>query len=111
MEIEIDTTGYNNDLTYSTRDAALTMFVHLGYLAFNQDRKTVRIPNEEIRLEFERTIRSTHNEETMKRVRESDRLIMDTVHGDAGRWPPRSGRSTWKPRIPSTRTGRIPCGP
>ena len=83
VEIEIDTAGYNNDLTYSTRDAALTMFVHLGYLAFNQARKTVRIPNEEIRLEFERTFRSTQNEETMKRVQESDQLIMDTIHGNA----------------------------
>lgn len=82
VEIEIDTAGYNNDLTYATRDAALTMFVHLGYLAFNQDKKTVRIPNEEIRLEFERTVRETRNEETMKRVQESDRLIMDTIHGN-----------------------------
>ena len=82
VEIEIDTAGYNNDLSYSTRDAALTMLVHLGYLAFNQDRKTVRIPNEEIRLEFERTIRNAQNEETMKRVQESDQLIMDTIHGN-----------------------------
>ena len=80
VEIEIDPTGYNNDLTYSTRDAALTMLVHLGYLAYNQEKKTVRIPNEEIRLEFERTIRETRNEATMKRVQESDRLIMDTIH-------------------------------
>lgn len=83
VEIEIDTAGYNNDLTYTTRDAALTMFVHLGYLAYNQARKTVRIPNEEIRLEFERTIRNAQNEETMKRVQESEQLIMDTIHGNA----------------------------
>jgi len=83
VEIEIDTAGYDNDLTYDTRDAALTMFVHLGYLAFNQQAKTVRIPNEEIRLEFQRTIRKSQNVETMKRVRESDQLIMDTIHGNA----------------------------
>ena len=83
VEIEIDTYGYNNDLTYTTRDAALTMLVHLGYLAFNQEKKTVRIPNEEIRLEFARTIREDRNAETMKRVRESDQLIMDTIHGNA----------------------------
>ncbi len=82
VEIEIDTMGYNNDLTYETRDAALTMFVHLGYLAYNQDKRTVRIPNEEIRLEFERTLRETKNETTMKRVQESDQLIMDTIHRD-----------------------------
>ncbi|MBR1711265.1 MAG: AAA family ATPase [Clostridia bacterium] len=82
VEIEIDTTGYNNDLTYTTRDAALTMLVHLGYLAYNQETRTVRIPNEEIRLEFARTIREDRHAETMKRVMESDQLIMDTVHGN-----------------------------
>ena len=82
VEIEIDTTGYNNDLTYTTRDAALTMLVHLGYLSYNQTTRAVRIPNEEIRLEFARTIRNDRNPETMKRVQESDRLIMDTIHGN-----------------------------
>lgn len=82
VEIEIDPAGYDNDLTYDTRDAALTMFVHLGYLAFNQEKKTVRIPNEEIRLEFQRTIKKSQNVETMKRVKESDQLIMDTIHGE-----------------------------
>lgn len=82
VEIEIDTTGYNNDLTYTTRDAALTMLVHLGYLSYNQTTRAVRIPNEEIRLEFARTIRDDRNPETMKRVQESDRLIMDTIHGN-----------------------------
>lgn len=80
VEIEIDATGYNNDLTYDTRDAALTMLVHLGYLAYNQDTKRVRIPNEELRLEFARTLRDDKNPETMKRVRESDQLIMDTIY-------------------------------
>lgn len=82
VEIEIDTAGYDNDLVYDTRDAALTMLVHLGYLAYNQDTGTVHIPNEEIRLEFARTLRKTTNVETMKRVQESDQLIMDTIHGN-----------------------------
>lgn len=59
------------------------MFVHLGYLAFDQEKKTVRIPNEEIRLEFQRTIKKSQNAETMKRVQESDQLIMDTIHANA----------------------------
>jgi hypothetical protein len=82
VEVEIDPARYNNDLTYDTRDAALTMLVHLGYLSYNQERRTVRIPNEELRLEFARTIRDDKNPETMRRVRESDQLIMDTIHGD-----------------------------
>ena len=83
VEIEIDTTGYNNDLTYHTTDAALTMLVHLGYLAYNQEKRTVRIPNEEIRLEFNRTIHEDKNPETLIRVRESDQLILDTIHGNS----------------------------
>lgn len=83
VEVEIDTTGYNNDLTYTTTDAALTMLVHLGYLSYNQQTKKVRIPNEELRLEFARTIRDDPHPETMKRVSESIQLIMDTVHKDA----------------------------
>ena len=79
VEIEIDTGGYDNDLEYTSRDAALTMFVHLGYLSFNQDAHTVRIPNEEIRLEFARALRKSGNSETMKRVKDSVQLIMDTV--------------------------------
>ena len=83
VEVEIDTTGYNNDLTYDTRDAALTMLTHLGYLAYNQQTKRVRIPNEEIRLEFARTLRDDKNPETVRRVRESNQLILDTIHGEA----------------------------
>ena len=82
VEIRIDITGYNNGLTYHTQDAALTMLVHLGYLAYNQDTRKVRIPNEEIRLEFARVIREDRHPETIKRVRESDQLIMDTIHGN-----------------------------
>ena len=83
VEIEIDTGGYDNDLSYQNRDAALTMFTHLGYLSYNQDKHAVKIPNEEIRLEFARTLKQTDNAETLKRVRESSRLIVDTIHGNA----------------------------
>lgn len=40
------------------------------------------IPNEEIRLEFCRTIREDKRPDTMKRVQESDKLILDTIHMD-----------------------------
>lgn len=82
IEIHLDTAGYNNDMTYDSRDAALTMFVHLGYLSYDQQTGTVRIPNEEIRLEFARALRQTTNAETVKRVRESVELIVDTIQGN-----------------------------
>ena len=40
------------------------------------------IPNEEIRLEFCRTIREDKRPDTIKRAQESDKLILDTIHMD-----------------------------
>ena len=53
----------------------MTLMIHLGYLAYNSESKTVHIPNEEIRLEFQKAIREVNHGETIKRLEESDRLI------------------------------------
>lgn len=65
------------------KDDVLTLLIHLGYLAYDEESQTVRIPNEELRREFARSIREVKRDETIQRVRESDRLIYDTVHGNA----------------------------
>jgi len=56
---------------------------HLGYLAYNEETERVHIPNEEIRREFAKSIREVKRDETIRRVRESDQLIYDTVHQNA----------------------------
>ena len=60
----------------------MTLLIHLGYLAYDEESETVSIsiPNEEIRMEFAKLIRSVKSDDTIRRVRESDRLIYDTVH-------------------------------
>lgn len=58
----------------------MTLLIDLGYLAYDESKKTVHIPNEEIRMEFSRTVRETDHKETIKRVAESDQLIYDTIH-------------------------------
>lgn len=81
VEVHVDTKGFANDLfTFKGRDDVLTLLVHLGYLAYDEGTKTVRIPNEEIRMEFSKAVREADHAETAKRVTESDRLIYDTVH-------------------------------
>lgn len=83
-ETKVDTNGFSNDLiTFRNRDDVLTLLIHLGYLAYNEETEQVHIPNEEIRREFARTIRDVKRDETLRRVQESDRLIYDTVHGNA----------------------------
>ena len=80
-ETKVDTKGFANDLvTFRDRNDVLTLLIHLGYLAYDEETQKVRIPNEEIRLEFARAIRQIKRDETIRRVQESEQLILDTVY-------------------------------
>lgn len=80
VEVKVETKGFSNDLvTFKNRDDVLTLLIHLGYLAYNEKTKKVHIPNEEIRMEFAKTIRRVKRDDTIRRVRESDQLIYNTV--------------------------------
>ena len=44
---------FKNDMsTFNSADDVLTLLVHLGYLTYNFEKSTVRIPNEEVKGEF-----------------------------------------------------------
>lgn len=82
VEVKVNTTGFANDLTtFRGKDDVLTLLIHLGYLAYDADQKTARIPNEEIRQEFQKTIREVKHAATLKRLEESEKLFMDTIQG------------------------------
>ncbi len=84
-DVPIDTNGFANDLvTFRDRNDVLTLLIHLGYLAYDEETKNVHIPNEEIRLEFAKAIRQVKRNDTIRRVRESDQLIIDTIHRKEG---------------------------
>lgn len=79
-DVTVDVRGFSNDLTtFKGKNDVLTLLVHLGYLAYNREKKTVHIPNEEIRLEFNKSVREVDHEETKKRLRESEQLFLDTI--------------------------------
>ena len=83
-KVKVDTGRFANDLvTFRNRDDVLTLLIHLGYLAYDEETKRARIPNEEIRMEFVRSIRDVKRDDTIRRVRESEQLIFDTVHENA----------------------------
>ena len=51
--IEVDTSSFQNDMvSFIDKEDVLTLLIHLGYLAYDQRKKTAYIPNEEIRQEF-----------------------------------------------------------
>ncbi len=52
-EVEINTRSFNNDMnTFANKNDVLTLLVHLGYLSYHANTKTVVIPNKEVELEF-----------------------------------------------------------
>ena len=69
----------------SSKDDVLTLLVHLGYLAYEADTKSVYIPNEEIRQEFIRAVKYGRHREIAELVVASDRLLQDTLRMDSER--------------------------
>lgn len=81
--IKIDTGTFQNDMTTIKRkDDVLTLLVHLGYLAYDADEKSVFIPNEEVRQEFIRAVTAGRHQEIAKLIRNSDFLLEQTLGMD-----------------------------
>ena len=82
--IKVDTNSFQNDLTsMGNKDDVLTLLIHLGYLAFDEDKETVSIPNDEIKSEFIRAIKNGNRKELMKAVQQSDKLLEATWNQDS----------------------------
>lgn len=80
----IDPGTFQNDMTsMQGRDDVLTLLVHLGYLAYDDDSKEVYIPDEEVREEFIRAIKNGKRKELVKAIELSDHLLEATIRKDA----------------------------
>ena len=81
--IQVDTDGFENDFeSFRSKEDVLTLLIHLGYLTFDETSGLARIPNEELRIEFRQILRKDKHGKLMELVRESDRLLEDTLAGD-----------------------------
>lgn len=82
-EVPVNTARFQNDMTaISSSDDVLTLLVHLGYLAFDRSARRARIPNEEVRIEFANAVEAGRHAETARIVRESAKLLRDTLDGN-----------------------------
>ncbi len=86
-EIEVDTDSFENDFeTFKSRDDVLTLLIHLGYLTWNEEDGTAHIPNEEVRAEFRKILKSRDvNSKWMDLISRSRKLLEDTLAGDGGK--------------------------
>lgn len=79
----VDTRTFQNDMTsISSKDDVMTLLVHLGYLAYEADTKSVYIPNKEIRQEFIRAVKYGRHRELAELISTSDKLLQDTLRMD-----------------------------
>ena len=83
QEQSVDTRTFSNDMiTFANKDDILTLLIHLGYLGYHSERKTVFIPNREIADEFVTSMKATGLwKETIDTVLASRQLLSDTLKG------------------------------
>ncbi len=92
--IVVDTDSFQNDVeTFTCKDDVLTLLIHLGYLTYEEvsdsyDEENeqltglARIPNEEVRSEFEKILRKSKHRSLIELVKRSDQLLKDTIAGN-----------------------------
>jgi len=80
---EIKVGSFQNDMvTFQSYDDVCTLLVHLGYLAYDFDRKEVFIPNKEITDEFVTSIGNNHWGEVIRAINSSEELLEATWRRD-----------------------------
>lgn len=80
----INTGTFSNDMTtFATKDDVLTLLVHLGYLTYNGQTHSVRIPNKEVSQEYINAISTMDWHEVIRSVENSRKLLEALWNQDA----------------------------
>lgn len=79
--VPVNVTRYMNTMTdFSARSDAFTYLIHLGYLAYNREDKTCRIPNKEVRQEWFNAIEANKDYAVTNRIiQSSEELLAETL--------------------------------
>jgi len=82
-KVSVEDENFVNDMTtFETGDDVLILLVHLGYLAYNFKSETVQIPNEEVKLEFIKSMKSLKWTNVLNAIRQSDELLQAIWQGE-----------------------------
>jgi len=80
---DVDTTGFQNDpAIIRSKDDALTILIHLGYLAYEKKTKQCYIPNKEVSEEMEKAVKACNWEHINEALYASKSLLAATLNGD-----------------------------
>ena len=80
---KVNVRKFENDLTkVNSSDSALTILIHLDYLAYDKKLKVCYIPNYEIKKEFERALKKLNWKEIYNPISNSKKLYEETLKGN-----------------------------
>ncbi len=83
LRVNVDPLGFQNDMTsIRNRNDVLTLLVHLGYLAYDEDEWEVYIPNLEVADSFKLAVQDSSWEQVGEAVMQSDKLLSATINMD-----------------------------
>ena len=81
---KVSTSGFQNDMSIvRTRDDALTVLIHLGYLAYDWNKDECYIPNKEVSDEMENAVKVTDWRPVINALQQSEQLLQSTLDGDS----------------------------
>ena len=70
--VPVNIGSFSNDMsTFHTEEDVLTLLIHLGYVSYDYDTKTVTIPNEEVRSEYVNSVSASEWGEVSQSLKNS----------------------------------------
>ncbi len=83
-DVDVNVTRYMNTMdSFHSRNDIFTYLIHLGYLTYDYNEKTCRIPNGEVRQEWLNAIETADGYSTTNQIiSASKQLLDDTLRGD-----------------------------
>ncbi len=80
--VPVNIGSFTNDMTtFRTEDDVLTLLIHLGYLAYDSENKTVKVPNNEVRNEYVNSIAASDWGPVSKALKNSADLLQAIWQG------------------------------
>lgn len=82
--VKVNATKFQNDMAIiRSKDDALTVLIHLGYLAYDRTNATCYIPNYEVAGELANAVEDTGWTHVVDALRQSEQLLEATLNGDS----------------------------
>ena len=76
----VNTDTFENDITsFKSRDDVLTVLIHLGYLAYDREKREVYVPNEEVRTAFANAVQGADWTPVAQAIQRSKQLLEATI--------------------------------